>query len=57
MPAPPLRFPGMFGVLTWLGKVGVSILKLRILVAVPQLTLHAGIATLVLLVLLNRTLA
>jgi hypothetical protein len=35
------------------GQISVSVLQLCILVTVPQLTLHAGVATLVLLVLLH----
>jgi hypothetical protein len=39
------------------GQISVGVLHLCILVTVPQLTLHASIATLVPLVLLLRTLA
>jgi hypothetical protein len=39
------------------GQISVSVLQLCILITVPQLTLHASIATLILLVLLHRALA
>jgi hypothetical protein len=39
------------------GQISVGILQLCILITVPQLTLHTGIATLILLVLLHRSLA
>jgi hypothetical protein len=38
-------------------QISVSVFQLFILVTVSQLTLHAGIATLILLVLLHRSLA
>ena len=39
------------------GQIRVSIFQLGVLVTVPQLTLHARIATLILLILLHRSLA
>jgi hypothetical protein len=39
------------------GQIRISVLQLCILVTVPQLTLHASIATFILLVLLHRALA
>jgi hypothetical protein len=39
------------------GQIRISVLQLCILITVPQLTLHAGVATLVLRILFRRALA
>ncbi len=39
------------------GQIRISAFQLHVLVTVPQLTAHAGIATLILLILLHGALA
>jgi hypothetical protein len=51
------RLSRMFGIFAGLGEVGVRILQHRVLIPVPELTLHGSIALLVRLILLHSPFA